>query len=521
MVRATGVTIPLFSIRTRGDWGIGQITDLPVCAAWLMLAGQRLLQVLPANELAEGETSPYGALSAFAIDPIYITIEQVPELDEAAIARALGNEGRAELERLRGAARVDYRAVRALKKRVLAEAFARFRTTALAAGNTSTQHEFRAFVQKESAWLSDHALYCALRALHSFWGWSTWPAAERDRDSELVRLSRDPKDDGALGTRVLEQMYLQWVAHQQWTMARSRMNALGVVLMGDMPFIVGSESADVWANRSEFRTDVSLGAPPDGFSPEGQSWGLPAYDWDAMDRNDLAWIRARSRRAAALFDRFRIDHVVGFFRQWVRKGREPGGFVPPDEAAQRARGEKVLRAIIDAAGPGAVIAEDLGVIPPFARETMARLGLPGYKVLPWERDDHGVLRDPRAFAPESVATFSTHDTAPITQWWYDFADWERESFAQLASVQHNETDTEREFRLIEMLLSARSNLTLLLVNELIGDKSRINTPGVISDQNWTWRLPRPIADLTSDPSLVQRFERVRALAVAAGRVVPS
>ncbi|MCL2723905.1 MAG: 4-alpha-glucanotransferase [Polyangiaceae bacterium] len=520
MARVSGVTIPLFSIRTRADWGIGQITDLPVCAEWLMHAGQRLLQVLPANELTDGETSPYGALSAFAIDPIYINVEQVPDLDEAARARVLGSEGHAELERVRNGARVDYRAVRALKKRVLAEAFQRFRTTGLARDD-SRARTFRAFIEKESTWLCDHALYCALRASHASWGWSTWPVAERDRDPELVRLASRPTDDGALGTSVLEQMYLQWIAHEQWIWARSRMNALGVVLMGDMPFIVGNESVDVWANRNEFRTDVSLGAPPDPFSPEGQSWGLPAYDWDAMDRNDLGWIRARSRRAATLFDRFRIDHVVGFFRQWVRKGREPGYFLPSSEDDQRARGDKVLRAIIDAAGAGAVIAEDLGMIPPFVREAMSRLNLPGYKVLPWERDERSALRDPRAAFPTlSVATFSTHDTAPITQWWYDFADWERESFTAFADVHANQPEDERELRLFELLLSARSDLTLFLASELLGDKSRINTPGIVNDQNWTWRLPRPIEDLAGDPALMRRFERVRALTAASGRIAP-
>ena len=127
MPRISGITIPLFSVRSRADWGIGQITDLPACASWFATAGQRLIQVLPTHELADGETSPYGALSAFALDPIYIDVERVPELDAGAIARALGDEGQAELARVRSLARVDYRAVRSLKRRALASAFERFR----------------------------------------------------------------------------------------------------------------------------------------------------------------------------------------------------------------------------------------------------------------------------------------------------------------------------------------------------------------------------------------------------------
>lgn len=519
MTRVSGVTIPLFSLRTRNDWGIGQITDLPACAAWLLKAGQRLIQVLPTHELSQGETSPYGALSAFAIDPIYIDVEAIPDLDAGSIAKRLGDEGMAELARVRTSKSVDYATVRNLKKRAFAEAFARFRDSELEGGNGGARaHAFFAFVDREGAWLRDHALYVALRGSHDDHGWSTWPVDERDRDPKILMLAKARRDDGGIGTRVLEQMYLQWLAHEQWQAARAGLKKLGVALMGDMPFIVGSESGDVWAHRDQFRTDVSLGAPPDDFAKGGQSWGLPAYDWTAMDADGLAWLRMRAKHAAALYDRFRIDHLVGFFRQWVQRGDEAGEFVPPDEESQKARGEKVLRAIIEAAGPGAVIAEDLGVIPPFVRETMTRLGLPGYKVLPWEKDEHFMSRDPRSFPELSVATWSTHDTMPITAWWDELEPWERERLAALDAIPLDLPENERELALLELLFSARSELTLVLANELLGDKTRINTPGTVNDQNWTWRLPRPIEDLAEDPALVDRFAAIRALVASSGRL---
>ena len=520
MTRVSGVTIPLFSLRTRNDWGIGQITDLPACAAWLRQAGQRLVQVLPTHELSHGETSPYGALSAFAIDPIYISIDAIPDLDAASIAKRLGAEGLAELDRVRNVASVDYAAVRNLKKRAFAEAFTRFREHELANGNAAGERAraFFAFVDREGAWLRDHALYIALRGSHDEHGWTTWPRDERDRDAKILMLAKARRDDGGIGTRVLEQMYLQWIAHEQWQSARAGLAKLGVALMGDMPFIVGSESADVWAHRDQFRTDVSLGAPPDDFAKGGQSWGLPAYDWTAMDSDGLAWLRMRAKHAAALYDRFRIDHLVGFFRQWVQKGNEPGEFIPPDEKSQKVRGEKVLRAIIEAAGPGSVIAEDLGVIPPFVRETMTRLGLPGYKVLPWEKDEHFMSRDPRGFPELSVATWSTHDTQPITAWWDELEPWERERLAALDKIPVDLPEEERELALLKLLFSARSELTLVLVNELLGDKSRINTPGTVNDRNWTWRLPRPIEELAEDPKTAERFAAIRRLVAASNRI---
>jgi 4-alpha-glucanotransferase len=510
-MRLSGVTIPLFSVRTRADWGIGEIPDLPACAKFFLRAGQRLVQVLPTQELADGETSPYGALSAFAIDPMYIALPRVADLDENAIATALGHDGRADLARVRALPRVDYRAVRVLKRRVLSAAFARFRERELGAKSARARSLF-AFVDRERAWLGDHALYAALRASHDGYGWSTWPEPERDRAPEILALAADPRDDGGLGTQVLEQMYRQWIAHEQWEAARAEMRALGVALMGDMPFIVGSESGDVWAHRDQFRNDVTLGAPPDQFSADGQSWGLPAYHWRAMDEDGLAWLRARARHTAALFEKFRIDHVVGFFRQWVRKEGEKGSFDPAAEPDQIARGEKVLRAMLAAGGEGAVIAEDLGLVPPFVRKTLTDLGVPGYKVLPWERDENFIPRDPRAFPALSVATWSTHDTAPITSWWYELQDWERERLAKLDGIPLDLTEPAREIALFRLLLSSKSDLTLFLAQELVGDKARINTPGTVNEANWTWRLARPIEELEADPLIQARFDTVRALA---------
>jgi 4-alpha-glucanotransferase len=514
--RLSGVTIPLFSIRSRSDWGIGQITDIPAAAAFFLRAGQKLLQVLPTHELADGETSPYGALSAFAIDPIYIDVESVPEADPNLARQVLGEEGVATLMRVRTADRVDYATVRYLKRRVLGASANRLRE----GGPSERQSAFEAWCEREKIWLRDHALYAALRHSHNGYGWPTWPDNEKERSAEILAIGNAPKDDGALGSRVLEEMYLQWVAHEQWSAAREKLRAMGVTLMGDMPFIVGSESADVWAHRDQFRTDVSLGAPPDEFAKGGQSWGLPAYNWQQMDADDFTWLRARAKHEAKLFDCFRIDHVIGFFRQWVKKEGpdQKGHFDPgPEEPVQKEHGERVLRAMIEAAGKGAVIAEDLGVIPDWARETMSRLELPGYKVLPWERDESFVPRDVKQFPELSVATWSTHDTMPITAWWYKFEDWERERIAKQADIPIDLPEYERELALVRLLFSARSNLTLLLAQEVLGDKTRINLPGYVGPENWSWRLPRPLEDLAEDAKLNERLEAIKKLAQESGR----
>jgi 4-alpha-glucanotransferase len=519
MHRRAGVVLPLFSIRTRRDWGIGQITDLPACAAWIRRAGHRLLQVLPPLELSGGETSPYGALTAFGLDPIYADPDAIEDLDAQSIDRALGDAGKRTRSAAQAADRVDYAAVRGLKASVLHVAFERFYEREWSR-TTERAKALATFMDHERAWLDDLALYSTLRESHGGWGWSVWPADERDRSPAALDRARTVHE-----RRILEVAYVQWTLQGQWDRARTQMRELGVEIMGDVPFVVGTESADVWSRASQFQMQLSLGAPPDEFSAEGQDWGLPPYDWDAMDRDDLAWIRARSRRAARLYDRFRLDHVVGLFRQWVRR-KEPGSrgrFDPENPEAQRARGLRVLHAILeevakDARGvePPRVIAEDLGVIPPFVREVLRQLNLPGYRVLPWEKDA-AQFRDPRAFPRSSVASWSTHDTAPLDAWWDAFSERDQTALAERAGVRPGDDRERRSLALLDDLYRSNSDLALVLVQELLGTRDRINTPGTVGPENWTLRLPGPIEDLESDGRLSARFDAIRMLVENAGR----
>jgi 4-alpha-glucanotransferase len=510
MSRTAGVTLPLFSLRTRGDWGIGQIGDLPAFGAWIRTAGHRLVQILPAMELAAGETSPYGARTAFGLDPIYVTVEGIPDLDAAAIAQALGPDGLRDRDAARGAPTVDYPRVRELKSRALAAAFARFHEREWKR-STPRADALRAFIAAERAWCDDLALYVALRDRRAGHGWSTWPAAERDRDPTAMAQAR-----ADLATDILRHQYAQWIAHLEWDRARAALRKDGVELMGDMPFIVCAESADVWAHRDEFRLDASLGAPPDAFSADGQDWGLPAYDWPAMDKTDLAWLRARTRHAARLYDRFRLDHVVGYFRMWTRRPGERGAFTPDGDDAQRARGETILRAVIEAAGETRVIAEDLGVIPPFVRETMRALGVPGYRVIPWEKDEHFRYRNPRDFPAASVATWSTHDTKPITSWWGDLEGWERDQLDDVMGTR-GAPDDARNDAWLRTLLGAGSDLTLAQAQELLGQPDRVNLPGSVGPHNWAYRLPMPVEALAADAATRARMEAIARMAAEAGR----
>lgn len=511
IARIAGVTLPLSAIRTEKDWGIGEIGALPACGAWLATGGFRLLQLLPAYELTRGETSPYGARTGFGLDPIYLSIEALAEVDVDLVRGALGAEGQNELARLRGLPQIDYTGVRALKMKVLEKAFARFMEREWS-HDSARAKELRAFGEREAAWEDDLALYVALREEHQEHSWEIWEMPLRLRDPQTLAEAR-----ARLETRIVFHRYLQWQLWEQWAAAKAALEKLGMVLMGDLPFVVCRESSDVWAHARLFQHDMSLGAPPDGFSPDGQDWGLPPYNWAELAQQDHAWLRARAGHASRLYHAFRVDHVVGYFRQYVRKPGELGTFDPKDETEQAKHGRVVLEAMLDATRGCEIIAEDLGVIPPFAREILTALGLPGYKVLPWEKDEKEALRSPDTFPELSVATWSTHDTAPLKAWWPELPAADQARFLALVELDADAPWDKVEEALFRLLFSATSRLALVLAPEVLGEESRINTPGSVGRENWTYRLPKTLEALATDAATVGRMTRFRAMLAASSR----
>src|SRR5581483_5038657 len=307
----------------------------------------------------------------------------------------------------------------------------------------------------------------------------------------------------------------------QWEAARREVAAVGVRLKGDLPFVVSTNSADVWSRQREFRLDASLGAPPDDFDPGGQEWGLPVYDWDAMGSAGFAWLRARAARAAALFDAFRIDHVVGFYRQYVIEREGPRRFVPEDEAAQLALGERLLTTAGESAAPAELIGEDLGVVPPFVRESLTRLAIPGYRVLRWEKDD-GVFRDPAAYPSRSVATPGTHDTSALATWWEtELDDGGRRALAAVP-VFRSLAEARAEFTpavhaaLLDGLYAAASELVVLPLPDAYGGRERINVPATVGAPNWGYRMPWTVDELLGSAG-DDLAERLRVLATHHGR----
>src|SRR5437763_10945271 len=216
---------------------------------------------------------------------------------------------------------------------------------------------------------------------------------------------------------------MQWIADEQLRKGRHEANAIGVKLLGDLPFMVAEDSADVWAMQKFFRFDATVGVPPDAYSAEGQDWGLPVPRWNEMRAAGDPWLHQRADRAAELYDAFRVDHVVGLYRTYARPiDKSPPYFVPAGEPQQREQGERILQLLGEKAE---VLAEDLGTVPDFVRASLAEHEIPGTKVLRWE-NDLGVPRDVARFPRVSVAVTGTHDTESLSSWWEGLKDWERE-----------------------------------------------------------------------------------------------
>ncbi|MGC4116084.1 MAG: 4-alpha-glucanotransferase [Myxococcales bacterium] len=401
-----------------------------------------------------------------------------------------------------------------MKARWLRRSFERFASSG-AARDSARAKDLAAFRETERDWLADYCLFRALKHAHPEQWWrGGWPVGIARREaSSLARARERHAEDIAFYE------YLQWLARRQLEAARAAARREGVLFAGDLPFMVAEDSADAWARQDEFRFDATVGAPPDDYSKEGQDWGLPAYRWDVMERGGYNWLRRRGEASAAAFDLVRVDHAVGFYRTYTRpRDGSPPFFSPEVEPKQVRQGEALFRLL--GAGGSFVLAEDLGTVPKYVRQSLTRLGVPGFRVLRWEKDD-GVWREPGEWPALSVATTGTHDTDSLAVWWEALPEAERTGVCALPALRG--LDAERFFSskvhdaLLETVYRSGSALLLTPVQDLFGWRDRVNVPGTMGAANWTWRMGWTVGDLSFAPALGERTHSLRRLAEQSGR----
>jgi 4-alpha-glucanotransferase len=508
--RIAGVMVPLFSIRTRVDAGIGDIAALAAMTDLAAAMEHRGILLLPLDETAPGEASPYSALSVFAIDPIYIGLEGLAGVGPQQVARVRDALAHVPLS--------DRLTIRAARLELLEAAFRHF------TAHGDERAAVSDFAEYHREWLDDYTLFRALKDRFDFAAWELWPDELRRREPRALERAK-----ADFASAIGKYVYWQFLAHRQWAELRAHARARGVKLGGDLSFSPARDSAEVWANQESFDLERMVGAPPDNFNPKGQHWGLPAPRWDRIRADGFALLRRRIRHARELYDLIRVDHVVGLYRTFSFDlvSQAEGSFSPAAEPEQRAQGEAVLHAILDEAGSTIVIAEDLGVIPPFVRASLRTLGVPGYKVMRWEKIDEGTSAgafiSPADYPELSLATTGTHDTDTLAEWWDEAPADERARMLALLALPtvsaHRAEVGFDEVRdaMLAALYAAPSRLVMIPIQDLFGWRERINLPGTVGPANWSWRLPLAIEDMGHDPALGPRMAQLRGMAIRSGR----
>ncbi len=302
--RGAGVAIPVFSLRSENDFGVGDFLDLRLMVDWAVATGMKIIQILPVNDttMTHGwmDSYPYNAISTTALHPIYLRPSAIAGLNDAAREKFYADEAR----RLNMDTTVDYVEASRLKLAHSRELFAQEGPATIAS------HDFNAFVRDNSDWLKPYAAFCLLRDMHSTADYKSWGKYSVYDANEI---------DSLIDSHLEEINFIYWQQywlHRQLSEVREYACTHGVALKGDIPIGISTSSVEAWTAPTLFNLDESAGAPPDDFAVNGQNWGFPTYRWDVMVRDNYAWWRSRFSRMARYFDAYRIDHILGFFRIW-------------------------------------------------------------------------------------------------------------------------------------------------------------------------------------------------------------
>ncbi|MBI3361175.1 MAG: 4-alpha-glucanotransferase [Chloroflexi bacterium] len=483
--RASGILLHPTSLP--GRYGLGDLG--PEAYRWiefLAVCGQRLWQILPLGPTGYSD-SPYQSFSAFAGNPLLISPDR---LIEDGLLCADDLEGPPDFP----AERVDFGPVIEYKKRLLDKAFERF-----AGAGPELRAEFEAFAAREAGWLDDFAMFMALKGAHGGAVWNTWDAALATREpAAMAEAARQ------YAPAVASQKFRQFLFFRQWMRLKTYANAKGIVIVGDVPIFVAYDSADVWARPPLFRLDASgqpthvAGVPPDYFSPTGQLWGNPLYQWDGLKKRGYDWWIDRLRATLATVDIVRLDHFRGFEAYW----EVPAG-MPTAEVGRWVKGpgahffEAIRAALGDAptslSAGLPIIAEDLGVITPEVVALRDRFNLPGMKVLQFAfAGDPADPFLPHNFPRNCVAYSGTHDNDTSRGWYQTLSQKERDFYRRYSGRDGSDVSWD----LIRLAWASVANMAVAPLQDVLslGPEARMNLPGRASG-NWSWRyLSDQLAD---------------------------
>ncbi len=432
---------------------------------FLCESGQTCWQVLPLNPTSYGD-SPYQSPASASGNPYFIDLDILKSQGLLTSAELAGEKCKCD--------KVDYGRLFNTRYTLLRRAHSRY----------SIDESYREFCCKNKDWLEDYALFMALKVHYGHKQWTDWDECHRD-----VNKARAHADEF-----ITECGFWKWVQYEfmtQWDALHSYAHEKGITIIGDMPIYVAHDSMDVWRAPEQFLLDkeymptLVAGCPPDGFSPDGQLWGNPIYNWALMEEEGFKWWLDRVKSSFALYDLLRIDHFRGFAGYYAI----PFGEITAHNGQWYSAPGKALFAAVRKKYPKAkIIAEDLGFITDDVRELLAFTDFPGMKILQFAFFDEDSEYLPRTYTTKNCIVYTGSHDADCTKTWCDNLNGSTlERFKRECPRQKGQSGT---YAMIELAMRSRANLAVVPLQdylELTNDKGRMNIPSV-ADGNWTWRV---------------------------------
>ena len=472
-MRSSGILLHITSLPS--SLGVGTLAEADRFIEFLHAAKQEYWQILPITP-TDFVNSPYASPSAFAGNTLVI------DADELADEGLVSEDTLLACKHARGN---DYGYAIKNKEIILREAFASF-------VRHNPPVDYQDFCDENDFWLNDYALFCALKKHFGGKSWLEWEDEDvRMRKKEtLARYAEELRDE------VDFVVFCQYVFHKQWIKFRSKLANKKIKLIGDIPIYVSYDSADVWAHSELFdltsdrRPRWVAGVPPDYFSADGQLWGNPLYDWDAMKKEGYRWWTKRVAKCAELFDVLRIDHFRAFDSYYaIRYGEATAR----NGHWRKGIGYDFLKHIQDSFPDLTIIAEDLGDIPNSVLQLRDKCGLAGMKVVQFAYDgnpSNSFL--PQNFEEHCVAYLGTHDNDTTVGWWQSLADWQKDTVLRMTGLPNGDHIS---LDLIKILAHSRAELVVYCLQDLAENDtaSRMNIPGTLG----CWKYMAKRGDLCS------------------------
>lgn len=495
-----GINLPLGALRSQKSCGIGEFFDLLPMIDWCHELKLDVLMLLPLNE-SSSDPSPYNSISSKALHPIYLSLANLPYLDSyPEIKRRLE-----DLRPLNDATRTRYHEVLQKKIAWLWDYFSAVKISFV------QNPDFQIF-KENHPWLEPYALFKVFKKKMGHHHWSTWPSEMRiPSKTEYDRFLKENEEE------ILFYSALQHLCFEQLRCVKSYAETKKVFLKGDIPILLNPDSADVWAEPHLFDLTLAAGAPPDMYNSEGQYWACPLFNWEILRKysENFRWWKDRLNFAEHFYDIFRIDHIVGFFRIWaisLHHSPKEGRYIPEDPSLWVAQGQEILQFLHHNSNM-LPIGEDLGTVPFEVKRCLEELGIPGTKIIRWERrwDQHGEFIPYAEYPPLSMTSLSTHDTEPLHLWWQAHPS-EAEAFARFKGWAYSPHLSFEQHK--EILHDSHHTPSLFHINllqdylslfpELVwpdAKEERINIPGTQDPFNWTYRFRVSVEELAAHEGL--------------------